>query len=143
MLFSFRVNWGAKPLGQPWHSILLLLVGLGLWSGSYYFFQKTWNKLSYYEKTIGIEIDQLANKKLVIDFPDQNGELHRLYYYKTENTTLEKGREYNILYNPDNPSEAIVNTVWGKWAMAMILFLGGSIFNFLSGLFWIWRDRLF
>lgn len=50
-----------------------------------------------------------------------------------------KGQDVILLYAPDNPTDAIINDFWGRWAMVIIFGCLGTIFSSIGGGMYFWQ----
>lgn len=83
----------------------------------------------------------------VFEFDDQTGRRHRIYFRHASNPPrFEAGEQVQVLYAPDDPAGARIDSLLGLWLGPGIFVLLGSTFVVVAGLvgWYLWRsDRPF
>ncbi len=70
----------------------------------------------------------------VVRFTDDKAISHEFVNRVSSNPPgYSKGQDVDLLYAPDNPTDAIIDDFWGRWTMVAILTGMGSIFSLVGG----------
>lgn len=148
MIWSFEYSWGTRPLGQPWQSIGLAVVGVLCSAFAIYSYWTISHFLKSSVETQGTVI-QLTKRKgdtsyyPVVQYYD--GDRRHVLYSSTGSypPRFSVNEQVKILYAPDKPSEAKIKEFWSLWLMTVVSGVLG--FSFLNGalLAWIYRKKLY
>jgi hypothetical protein len=121
------------------------LPGLGLLLGSFFAFNSTQNFLEKSVTATGTVID------LRLEYSEDSNVYYPLVKFQTENgkeikfkssfgtnpPAYQVGEEVSIIYLPDNPNKAQINSFWSLWFLSILLLGMGTVFTAIGfGFLW-------
>lgn len=144
---SFKYSWGTKPLGQPWQSIGLAVVGIICSTIAIYTYLTTSNFLKSSIETTGTVVQLIRRGDRyypVVTYHHPNKKKLTLYSstgsYPPRFSVNEK---IPIVYLPSNPSEARIKEFWSLWLSTFVAGVLGGCSLLGAILVWIYRHRFF
>lgn len=149
MKWSFEYSWGTRPVGQPWQSIGLAVVGIVCSAFAIYTYWTTSNFLKSSVETQGKVIELTKPKggttySPVVKYYDADAAEHILRSSTGSNPpNFSVNERVTILYAPGKPSEAKIKEFWSLWLMTVvtgILGFGGLVAALLA---WVYRKALY
>lgn len=141
--WSFEYSWNSKPLGQPWQSIALALVGIVCSAGTFFSYANTRAFINSAVETTGTVVDLVRHGDTyspIIAFYDE--ELHRHTFASSTSSSRPRfdiNEPVTVLYPPDAPDKARIGGIWNLWLLTGITGILGVTFSFASVLLWIYR----
>lgn len=126
-----------KNIFTPTLGSIFIIAGLGMIFGSFLSFNHTQEFIkaaSTAEGTV-IEMRQERSKKSITYFPvfkyqTQQGKIiHVKSSVGTNPPEYQIGAKVNVLYHPNNPNEAEINSFWSLWLLTVVFGTLGSFFT--------------
>jgi hypothetical protein len=123
-LFEREWSWESKPLGHPWHSLLLLAFAIALFAGCAYHYKSTRDFLDVAHRSTGVVIEVFEVRDGFyprVRFPDSAGRQHEF-----DSDLISRparflvGEEVPLWYLPDAPGKARIAGFWDLWFTAVI-----------------------
>lgn len=124
---------------------IFLLVGLAMLAASSYLYVDQSDFIAGAKEADGEVIDLVRKRQdddgstsytysAVIRFTDDRAVSHEFVdRISSSPPRYSKGQDVHLLYAPDNPTDAIVDDFWGRWAVVVILGGMGGIFSLVGG----------
>ncbi len=140
-------SWGTRPLGQPWHSLALAVVGgvcVGLALYSYF---STQSFLSTAQEATGTVVDVVQRGDMfypVVKYTDTTGKIHTLRAsVGSSPPPFRRGEQVVVYYSIENPGKAELGNFWQLWLFAIVMAILGTAFLVAAMLLWIFRHQVF
>lgn len=149
MNLSFEYSWGTRPLGQPWQSIGLAVVGVLSIAFAVYSYWTTSNFLKSSAETQGTVIELTKRKDGSSYFPVVKYYDADAAEYVLRSSTgsyppsFSVNERVTILYAPGKPSEARIKEFWSLWSMMIVTGILGIGFLITALLAWVYRKKLY
>lgn len=133
---------------------IFLLVGLAMLAATNYLYFDQSDFIANAKEADGQVIDLIRKQQnddgststtysAVVRFTDDQSVSHEFIDRVSSNPPrYSKGQDVHLLYEPENPANAIVDDFWGRWAMVAILGGMGGIFSLVGGAMFYWQIHL-
>src|SRR5689334_20126824 len=110
--WSWSRSWASKPLGQPWHSLLLALFAVALFSASAYSYKSTRDFLRSARHVTGVVVRNIGSSDGVyprVRFVDEAGQAHEFNStLKSHPARFQEGERVSVAYLPRSPQTASI-----------------------------------
>ena len=149
MGLSFAHSWGTAPLGQPWQSIGLAIVGIILGTIAIYSYWTTKSFIKTSEETQGTVIELAKRQNNASYFPVISYYVADSGEYILHSSTgsspprFSVNEQVTILYSPDKPSKARIKEFWSLWFVTVLAGALGFAFLLTAFLAWVYRRKLY
>lgn len=145
--WSWSRSWASKPLGQPWHSLLLALFALALFSASAYSYTLTRDFLRSARHATGVVVRNIGSSDGIyprVRFVDEAGQSHEFdSTLKSRPARFHEGERVQVAYLPHSPQTASIEDFLELWFMSLITGVIGLCLASAAILLWVFRARLF
>lgn len=146
-LFEREWSWSSRPLGQPWHSILLCVFAAPLLIACVWSYQATRDFLRSAQPSTGVVVSIIEKRGYFhprVRFVDLAGR-EQTFESKQESRPprFSVGQQVPVLYLPDSPDDATIEGFLELWFFTLITGIVGLALIVASTAIWIWRDKLF
>jgi hypothetical protein len=147
-LFEREWSWASKPLGQPWHSILLGVFAVVLLAACAYGYKSTHDLLRSAHRSTGVVVDVRGDPEGAsyphVRFVDSIGQAHEFdSKLKSQPPRYSVGEQVSVLYLPDTPENARIEGFFELWLFPLITGVIGLSLSVAAILLWVFRDKLF
>ena len=146
-VFTRVWSWTSAPLPQPWHSLLLAVVGSGLIALGVHRYTVTREFLSSASRSAGTVVEIRSAGKMyypVISFADGAGRVHTFESAVRTNPAAHKlGDAVTVLYAPNAPDAARIENSRELWLAAALPGFLGLALELCAALLWVFRRSLF
>jgi hypothetical protein len=147
IVFSKEWSWTSGPLPQPWHSLLLAIVSVGLMFLSARSYVGTRDFLDSAARADG-RVVKMRNAGgvhyPVVSFSDSSGTVHILESATGTNPpAYQLGDSVIVLYSPSKPVDARIQGFGDLWFRTVLQSGIGLALGIVSVLLWIFRRSLF
>lgn len=124
---------------------IFLLVGLAMLAAASYLYLDQSDFIASAKAADGEVVDLIRKRQdddgntsytysAVVRFTDDRSVSHEFIDQISSNPPrYSKGQDVHLLYAPGNPTDAIVDDFWGRWAVVAILGCIGGIFSLVGG----------
>jgi hypothetical protein len=148
MLFTREWSWSSKPMPQPWHSICLGLVALGLFAAGGYGYKQTRDFLRSAQRSTGVVVAVVGKPGETtyprVRFADAAGRTHEFASdLRTSPPRYAVGEQVVVLYPADAPERAQIEGFEEQWFVPMVDAIIGVGMAAAAILTWIFRNVLF
>lgn len=149
--FRLTYSWGTRPLGQPWQSISLAVVGVFCGTLTIYSYWTTSSFLKSSVATQGTVVELIKQNDAgssyyypVVKYYDSNSAEHIFRSPTGSNPPHFSVQDrVTVLYALNRPSDARVKEFWSLWLMTIVAGILGTTFLLAAVLAWISRKRLY
>ena len=143
----YEFSWGTRPMGQPWHSLTLALVGIILSTISFYGYLSESAFIDSAIETKGTVTDNIYKNDMyypVIQYQDKNNKWYALPLNRSSSSPMyEKNEKVTVLYSPANPEEGKLDGFFSLWLLTFITGIMGFLFFITSIVLWIYRHQFY
>ena len=144
---TFEFSWGTKPLGQPWQSIGLGLVGLICSTLAVYSYISTSRFLASSIQVPGVVIQVVPKKQHyypVVVYKDKAFNEHTFYSsVGSSPPRFEINQSVTVAYDPVHPDNVKIVEFTSLWLMTFITGILGFLFLCVSVLMWVFRRQIY
>lgn len=147
-LFELEWSWASRPLRQPWHSILLGVFAVALFSACAYSYKSTHDFLRSAHRSTGVVVSVVGGSDEAtyphVRFVDSIGQAHEFDSdLKSHPPRYSVGEQVPVLYLLDAPESAQIEGFFELWLVPLITGVIGLALSVAAILIWIFRDALF
>jgi hypothetical protein len=146
-LFEFEWSWQSRPLGQPWHSLLLAIFAIALLTASAYSYKITRDFVQSAHQSTGIVVRMMRKGDTFyprVRFTDAAGQPHEFNSRRLRSPPgYSVGEQVQVLYLPDSPEAARIGRFSELWVAPLILGIIGFALTVAAVCLWIFRRALF
>jgi hypothetical protein len=146
-LFELEWSWQSRPLGQPWHSLLLAVFAVILLAASAHTYRTTRDFVRTAQQSTGVVVRMLRNGDAFyprVRFSDAAGRFHEFNSKKIRSPPgYTAGEQVQVLYLPDAPETARIGRFSELWFAPVIFGAIGVALAVTSVCLWVFRRILF
>ncbi|MBL9147217.1 MAG: DUF3592 domain-containing protein [Phycisphaerae bacterium] len=145
---ELAATWGRRI------GIIFTVIGIGMQVGAGIAAVRTWNWRSHSKEATGIVMDLDARRSSGsgsrrgsttyaehVQFATPDGTTVEFYSSVSTSSPFQPGTKVPVRYNPDNPSDADIDTVLRAWFVPGIIGIMGIVFTFIGGGIWLQRGK--
>lgn len=139
---SQNIEWN-KTLGQPWHSVILAVVGVVFALLAMQDWSSTSERMAVSTEVEGIVVDYVEGAGRIYPMVQYHDHQGRLYTVQAATAVGEADKRpfatMSVLYPSDAPADGKVASLWDVWTPT----LRGAILaiTFLAGALFLWSRR--
>ena len=147
-VFEFEWSWQSRPLGQPWHSLLLVIFAIAVFALSAYSYRTTRDFLRQAQPSTGVVVRMIegsdGTSRPRVRFADATGQSHEL-----EGRTMRTppaysvGEKVQVVYLPGSPETARIDRFSELWVVSLVTGLIGFALTAAAIFTWVFRKALF
>ena len=145
---ALAATWGRRI------GILFTVIGVCMQAGAGIAAVRVWNWRSNSKEATGIVMDLDARRSSGtgsrrgsttyaehVQFATPDGKTFEFHSSVSTSSPFQPGTKVPVRYNPDNPSDADIDTVFRAWFVPGLIAIMGIVFTFIGGGIWLQRGR--